>query len=139
MNPFVHIFKKMVCDYKDFAEYILRYYPDMPIVEVGIGADFRVFKELKRRNADVKAVDINPSSQDVTRGDVLNPDMDIYGDSRLIYSIRPPPELVPYIEKIARRAGADLIIRPLLTDNVPANGKLKNYKSAIFYKINLQK
>ncbi len=125
----------MVYDYKDFAEYILRYYPDMLLVEIGIGADFRVFKELKRQNADIKAVDITPSSHDVTGDDVLNPDMDIYAGSGLIYSIRPPPELVPYIEKIAGRAGADLIIRPLSTDNVPANGKLKNYKSAIFYMV----
>lgn len=125
----------MTRDYKDFVEYILRYYPDTQIVEIGIGADFRVFKELKRQNVDIRAVDISPSSGDVTRDDVLNPDMDIYRGSGLIYSIRPPLELLPYIEKIAQKAGADLIIRPLSTDNVPANGKLQNYKSAIFYKI----
>ena len=126
----------MTSDYKDFAEYILRHYRSMPIVEVGIGTDFRVFKELKRHNADIKAVDINPPSGDVIKDDVLNPEMEIYRDAGLIYSIRPPPELVPYIEKIAKEAGADLVIRPLSTDGVPANGKLQNYKSAIFYKIN---
>ncbi|MEE8402314.1 MAG: UPF0146 family protein [Candidatus Hydrothermarchaeaceae archaeon] len=125
----------MVCDYKDFAEYILRYYPKVRIVEIGIGADFRVFKELKRRNADIKAVDISPSSGDVIRDDVLSPDMDLYAGSGLIYSVRPPPELIQYIAEITRRVGADLIIRPLSTDNVPANGKLKNYKSAMFYMV----
>jgi len=128
----------MTRDYKDFAEYILRYYPDTSIVEIGIGADFRVFKELKRQNVDIRAVDISPSSGDVTGDDVLNPDMDIYRGSGLIYSIRPPPELLPYIEKIAQKAGADLIIRPLSTDDAPANGKLQNYKSAVFYKIKRQ-
>jgi uncharacterized UPF0146 family protein len=126
----------MTSDYKDFAEYILRHYRGMPIVEVGIGTDFRVFKELKRHNADIRAVDITPSSSNVTKDDVLNPKMEIYRDAGLIYSIRPPPELVPYIEKIAKEAGADLVIRPLSTDDVPANGKLQNYKSAIFYRIN---
>ncbi len=126
-------------DYKDFTEYILKHYRDAPIVEVGIGADLSVFKELKRQNVDVKAVDISPSLSDVIKDDVLNPKMEIYKGCGLIYSIRPPPELVPYIEKIAQNAGADLIIRPLSTDNVPANGKLQNYKSAIFYIISLKK
>lgn len=122
-------------DYKDFTEYIIRKYKDVPIVEIGIGTDFRVFKELKKNNADVRAIDLNPSSPDAIKDDVLSPDMSIYQGCGLIYSIRPPPELVPYIEKIAKQAGADLIIRPLTTDNVPKNGKLKNYKSAFFYRI----
>jgi hypothetical protein len=127
----------MTRDYKDFAEYILRNYAGKPIVEIGIGADFKVFKELKKRKVDIRAVDINPPSGEVIKDDVLNPNMDIYRDCGLIYSIRPPPELVPYIEKIAQRAGADLITRPLSTDNAPTNGKLQNYKSAIFYKVTL--
>lgn len=125
----------MACDYKDFAEYLLKHYPNTPIVEIGIGTDSRVFEELKKQNVDVKAVDINPTSSNVTRDDILKPNISLYMGSGLIYSIRPPPELIPYIEKIAQKTGADLIIKPLLTDNAPKNGKLKNYKSAIFYKI----
>lgn len=127
----------MTRDYKDFAEYILGNYKDVPIVEIGIGANFRVFEELKKNNVDVRAIDIGPATDDVIKDDVLNPDMEIYSGAGLIYSIRPPPELVPYIEEVARKAGADLLIRPLTTDDVPENGELKNYKSAIFYKINL--
>jgi uncharacterized UPF0146 family protein len=121
-------------DYKDFAEYILKHYRDAQIVEVGIGTDFRVFEELKKHNADIRAVDITPSSSNVTKDDVLNPKMEIYRGCGLIYSIRPPPELVPYIEKIAQNVGADLVIRPLSTDNVPANLKLQNYGSSFFFK-----
>jgi uncharacterized UPF0146 family protein len=123
-------------DYKDFAEYIIRRYRDVPIVEIGIGTDFGVFKELKKQNADIKAVDINPATDEVIKDDILNPDMRIYRNCGLIYTIRPPPELLPYIKRIAQKAEANLIVRPLTTDNVHKIGKLKNYKSAIFYKIN---
>jgi len=122
-------------DYKDFTEYISINYKDVPVVEIGIGSDFRVFEKLKRNGIDVRAIDIGPSTSDVIKDDVLNPDMEIYEGCGLIYSIRPPQELVPYIEEVARSAGADLIIRPLLTDDAPKNGKLINYKSAVFYKI----
>jgi uncharacterized UPF0146 family protein len=124
----------MTRDYKDFAEYILRHYRDTSIVEIGIGADFKVFKELKKHKADIRAVDINPSSDDVIKDDALNPNMDIYRGCGLIYSVRPPPELIPYIEKIAQKAGADLIVRPLSTDNVPTGLKLQNYGSSHFFK-----
>ena len=127
----------MVDDYRDFAEYILKNYADKPIVEIGVGSNFRVFNELKRHNVAIKAVDISPSSDDVIKDDILDPNMKIYGGVGLIYSIRPTPELAPYIEKIAQKTGAELIIRPLSTDNIPANGKLQTYKSAIFYKVNL--
>jgi uncharacterized UPF0146 family protein len=123
-------------DYKDFTEYILINHKGVPIVEIGIGSDFRVFEELKKNGTDVRAIDIGPTTSDVIKDDVLNPDMEIYDGAGLIYSIRPPQELIPYIEEVARGAGADLIIRPLMTDDTPKNGKLINYKSAIFYKIN---
>ncbi len=125
----------MTRDYIDFAEYIARHYHSVPVLEVGIGANFKVFEELRRRDIDVRAVDINPASGDVIMDDILKPDMDIYEGCALIYSVRPPPELVPYIERIAFLAGADLIVRPLSTDDAPPNGELKNYKSAVFYKI----
>jgi uncharacterized UPF0146 family protein len=124
-------------DYKDFAEYILGNYKDVPIVEIGIGSDFRVFEELKKDGADARAIDIGPHTDNVIKDDVLDPDMEIYEGCGLIYSIRPPPELIPYIAEVAKSVGADLLVRPLTTDSAPENGELKNYKSAIFYKINL--
>lgn len=124
----------MTRDYKDFAEYILKYYGSVPVVEIGVGSDFHVFEELKKNRVNVRAVDLNPSSSDVIKDDILNPDMNIYHGCGLIYSIRPPPELIPYIEYIAKETGADLIIRPLSTDNVPSNLKLQNYGSSYFLK-----
>jgi uncharacterized UPF0146 family protein len=124
-------------DYKDFAEYILGNYNDVPIVEIGIGTDFRVFEELKKNGADVRAIDIGPHTDNVIKDDVLDPDMEIYEGCGLIYSIRPPPELIPYIAEVAKNVGANLLVRPLTIDSAPENGELKNYKSAIFYKINL--
>ena len=124
----------MTGDYKDFAEYILKNHANKPIVEIGIGSDFRVFNELKRRNAVIMAVDLNPSSSDVTKDDILDPNMEIYAGVGLIYSIRPPPELIPYIEKIAQKTGAELIIRPLSTDNMPTNLRLHNYGGSYFLK-----
>jgi uncharacterized UPF0146 family protein len=124
-------------DYIDFAEYLARHYSNVPIVEVGIGSNFEVSKELKKHGHDVRSIDINPSLEEVIKDDILNPDLEIYKDCGLIYSIRPPPELVSYIAAVAKVVGADLIIRPLSTDDAPKKGELKNYKSAIFYKINL--
>ena len=48
--------------------------------------------------------------------DITNPDLNIYRDASLIYSIRPPEELQQHIKVVAEAVGADLIIKPLSTE-----------------------
>ncbi|MBI5253126.1 MAG: hypothetical protein HY930_01830 [Euryarchaeota archaeon] len=124
----------MLQDYKDFAEYIVKNYSNArKIVEVGVGREFSVLRELKKklRNARVIATDV--AGRGVIIDDITRPDVSIYENAELIYSIRPPPELYPYLESIARRVGADLIIRSLSSDFVKTRGKIINYKKASFY------
>jgi len=72
------------------------------------------------------------------RDDLFNPDMRIYRNASLIYSIRPPVELQAAMAGIAREAGADLLIRPFGNENADLrryfkNHKLVNYKTSRFY------
>lgn len=124
--------------YKDFVEYICKNYKNAKkIVEVGVGREFTVIREL-RRNLDAKiiATDIREKERgkDFIKDDILNPDLKIYEGAELIYSLRPPPEFIPYLEKVARKAGADLIIKPMSTEAISHKSlRLINYKRATFY------
>ncbi|MFQ5800359.1 MAG: UPF0146 family protein, partial [Candidatus Hydrothermarchaeales archaeon] len=82
----------MLPDYKDIVSYVLKNYPHArKIVDVGIGGEDSVYRELKKiPELEVVATDIS-SEKDVTFDDILKPDMDIYLGAGLIYSIRPPP------------------------------------------------
>lgn len=124
----------MLQDYKDFAEYIAKNYSNAKkIVEVGVGREFSILRELRKklRNAQIIATDV--AGRGVIIDDITEPDISIYENAELIYSIRPPPELYPHLESIARRVGADLIIRSLSSDFVKTRGKIVNYKNASFY------
>lgn len=66
--------------------------------------------------------------------DITNPRIEIYKNSSLIYSIRPPFEIQQDIIKVAKMVNADCIIRPLYGDE-PVTGKLINYKGEFFYLI----
>ncbi len=124
----------MLQDYKDFAEYIAKNYSNAKkIVEVGAGREFSILRELRKklRNAQITATDV--AGRGVIIDDITKPDISIYENAELIYSIRPPPELYPHLESIARRVGADLIIRSLSSDFVKTRGKIINYKKASFY------
>lgn len=80
--------------------------------------------------------DIKPYHDSVVLDDIRQPDLKIYKDAELIYSIRPPEELHPYLEQLSEKLGADLIIKPLSTDSIHTRGKMNliNYKKAVFYK-----
>ncbi len=118
-------------DFKDFAEYIWKNYREGKVVEIGIGPDDRVFRNLASRGMNIIATDIAPR-KDVYVDDVRKPNAEIYKGAGLIYSIRPPPEIYLHLRNLARRVGADLIIKPLSTDP-SGGGKLVNYKKAVFF------
>ena len=124
--------------WKDFSEYIIANYGDASlIVEVGVGGFLLVALTLQEHlNMDIIMTDIKPYHDEVVVDDITNPDLNIYEDATLIYSIRPPEELQKHIIMVSESVGADLIIKPLSTEfiNHNKNFKLINYKKAIFYK-----
>ena len=90
--------------------------------------------DLQRRlKVNIIMTDIKPYHRQVVQDDITHPDLKIYKDAQLIYSIRPPEELHPYLQKVAEAVGADLIIKPFTTDSISThlNMKLINYKKAV--------
>ncbi len=124
--------------WKDFSEYIITNYKNASrIVEVGVGSFPGVALTLQKHlNMDIIMTDIKPYHPMVVVDDITNPDLDIYKGASLIYSIRPPEELQKSLKLVADEVGADLIIKPLSTEFIRPDKKIKliNYKTAIFYK-----
>ncbi len=124
----------------DFGQYIINNYAQADkIVEVGAGKFHKVALILQKNlKTSIIMTDIKPSGNDVLQDDICNPDLKIYKGSSLIYSIRPQPELQPYIINVAEKVGADVIIKPFSTEFVSSNKmKLINYKKTTFYKKSL--
>lgn len=124
--------------WNDFTEYIIKHYSQSPcIVEVAVGHFSQVGCQLKKHlKVDIILTDIKPYHDWIILDDIRQPDLKIYKDAGLIYSIRPPEELHPYLEKLSKKIGADLIIKPLSTDSINTKEKMTliNFKKAVFYK-----
>ena len=91
---------------------------------------------LSHPNITLIKTDIQPADSTVIKDDITNPNLDIYRDVDIIYSIRPPSELQPYLAKLAEKTGAQLIIKPLTNEDLNTGRvkmKLKNFKKASFY------
>jgi uncharacterized protein len=125
--------------WSDFIEYIIKYYAQSPrIVEVGVGCFTKVARTLEEHlKVDIVMTDIKPCHAGIVQDDVSHPNLKIYKDATLIYSIRPPEEIHPYLEDLAQEIKADLIIKPLSTDSINTREKMKlvNYNKSFFYKM----
>ena len=125
--------------WQDFKDYILDEIGEKPtkIAEIGVGKFSMIADELeKKENITLIKTDINPADASVIRDDITDPDMELYEGTDIIYSIRPPSELQPYIVSLARKIGSQLIIKPLTNEdlNTPrVKMKLKNFGRASFY------
>ncbi len=121
------------------AEFIKRNYSGR-IVEVGCGKRSRVAFILSR-SLDVTATDIleNETVDECivplyTKDDILAPDLKLYQNSQLLYSIRPPVEIQHGILHTARTVQADVLIKPLDDEIVePLQAFLRNYRGIAFY------
>jgi len=124
--------------WNDFIEYLTKHYSNSPlIVEVGVGNFLKVALYLKNHlKVNIVMTDIKPSHDQIILDDIRQPDLKIYKDAGLIYALRPPEELHPYLVNISDSVGADLIIKPLSTDFINTRKKMElvNYKKAVFYK-----
>ena len=125
--------------WQNFAEYILSQCVENPtkICEIGIGKFTQVYDYLSNQeNVEIFKTDIAPNDSSIIKDDVTNPNLDLYQNLDIIYSIRPPSELQPYIIDLALKCDAKLIIKPLFNEDLNTKRvqlKLKNYKKASFY------
>ncbi len=109
--------------------------------EIGIGHFPDVACALIEAGCDVFATDILPFEYDkvkVILDDVTKPDLSRYNGVDLIYSMRPPPELVPYMERLAETVSADLIIRPLSSEHPEGMQLMRIGKTNFFLKKNIE-
>lgn len=125
--------------WRDFAEYILSLAEgeNVRIAEIGVGKFDAIADMLAEKdNTTVIKTDIKPKDGSVIEDDVTNPDLSLYEGVDIIYSIRPPGELQPYLVNLALKTGSQLIIKPLTNEDLNTGRvkmKLKNYKKASFY------
>ena len=125
--------------WNSFGEYILSLCNKNPtrIAEIGVGKFSGVYDFLNsKENVEIIKTDINPDGNDVIRDDVAKPNLDIYSNIDIIYSIRPPHEIQPHLINLALKTDSQLIIKPLFNEDINTRNvkmKLKNYKKASFY------
>lgn len=125
--------------WKDFGEYILSEVGDkeVRIAEIAVGKFDEISRMLEEKdNITLIKTDIRPANESIIKDDITNPNLELYRDVDIIYSIRPPSELQPHLINLKRKTDAMLIIKPLTGEelNTPnANMQLKNYKKASFY------
>jgi uncharacterized UPF0146 family protein len=84
--------------------------------EIGIGHFPDVAFALLNRGISVFATDIRTFQYHglhTVVDDITLPDLSLYDGIDLLYSMRPPPEIVTYMERLANKISADLIIKPL--------------------------
>ena len=102
--------------------------------EVGVGHFPDVALALAKRGLHVFATDIKPflhNGLKVIVDDVAEPDLSLYTGLDLIYSLRPPPELVPYMNRLARTLSADLIVKPMSSEY--PGGQLTRHGCSTFF------
>ncbi|WP_297827996.1 UPF0146 family protein [uncultured Methanobrevibacter sp.] len=125
--------------WRDFGEYILSEVGDkkVTIAEIAVGKFDKISKMLEsKENITLIKTDINPNDESVIKDDITNPNLELYENVDLIYSIRPPSELQPHLVNLAKEIDAELIIKPLTGEdlNTPrVRMELKNYNKASFY------
>ncbi len=125
--------------WSNFSEYILSQCNKNPtkIAEIGVGKFNGVYEFLNSQyNVQIIKTDIQPAGEDVIEDDITKPNLDIYTDIDILYSIRPPSEIQPYLIDLALKIDSQLIIKPLFNEDLNVGNhkmKLKNYKKASFY------
>ena len=125
--------------WQDFEEYISSEADGkhVKIAEIGVGKFDMIANSLsERENITLIKTDISPKDATVIKDDITNPNIDLYRDVDIIYSIRPPSELQPYLVKLAEEIDSQLIIKPLTNEDLNTcrvKMKLKNFKKASFY------
>jgi len=103
--------------------------------EIGVGRFPDVALALGRRGVQVFATDVRPYRHrglDVILDDVMEPDLSLYVGVQAMFSLRPPLELIPYMERLAKAVSADLLVKPLASE-CPPRGQLTGSGNAVFF------
>ena len=115
------------------VDYIVAHYAS--VVEVGVGRFPDVALALVEKGVKVVATDIEPfvyRGLQVLVDDITEPGMAPYRGVDLVYAIRPPPELVPYMKDVAKAASADLIVK-VLSAEFPTGGHMIGNGNTAFF------
>jgi len=108
------------------GEHIARNYRSA--TEVGIGDNITAAELLLVAGVPVLGTDIRvpdlPGPVRIERDDIFCPSLALYRNTDVIYSIRPPLELVPPLIALARRVNCDLIIYHLGFECYRDGGKI---------------
>jgi uncharacterized UPF0146 family protein len=121
----------------DLARFILARYSGK-VVEVGVGSVPEVALLLST-HIEVVATDKEARTVgglDVVADDVFSPNLDLYQEASLLYSIRPPLEMQIAMGRIALDIGAEVILRPLADEitEIPGFSRtVVNFGEARFY------
>ena len=110
--------------------------PGDKIIEIGAGKFLEVSSHIKEcSKINLIVTDIKPFQEWILKEDVFNPDLELYDDVKIIYSIRPPMELHQALLDLAIKVNATLIIKPLTDDTINTKQKMRlvNYKKTSFY------
>jgi uncharacterized UPF0146 family protein len=118
--------------YEGLVNYISCKYSNA--AEIGIGHFPDVACALLERGVKVFATDILPfyyTGLNVFVDDITCPDLSVYKAIDIIYSLRPPPELVSYMIRLARVLTTDLIVKPLSSEH-PGGQLIRHGKTTFF-------
>jgi len=106
-------------------------------VEIGIGHSPDVAFALLGRGVHVFATDMelfHYAGLHVVVDDITSPDLSLYDGIDLLYSMRPPPELIPYMTSLAKKISADLILKPLSDEYIDGWRLMQNGNMTFFTK-----
>ncbi|XGI83486.1 UPF0146 family protein [Halorutilales archaeon Cl-col2-1] len=111
------------------------------VIEVGVGRQTEVAEylgscdgiEVTVTDIDTEAKNEAPDGLDFAVDDVTDPDMRVYDDASVIYSVRPPYELHSALKEVAEAVETDLLVVPL-ADETPRHGfELVSYEGRAVY------
>ncbi len=109
--------------FDELVEYIGENYSRASkIVELGVGSRIEVAERIKKHLPLTEVLVMDNDETSVRRhltspvravaDDVMSPQMPIYKDATLVYSVHPPLEIVGPMMELAGRVGADLLVVP---------------------------
>jgi len=110
--------------FEQLVDWIKQNYDDAKkIIEVGVGHRIDVAERISEAlpHAEILVTDKDeswvrsrkPGRIRAVADDVLLPNLNVYRGASLMYSLNPPGEIIPALEKLADRVGADLLVVPI--------------------------
>jgi len=110
--------------FEQLVDWIKQNYGDAKkIIEVGVGHRINVAERISEAlpHAEILVTDKDescvrsrkPGRIRAVADDVLLPNLNVYRGASLLYSLNPPGEIIPALEKLADRVGADLLLVPI--------------------------